>query len=203
MTHDECRNLFGASKSLLAKSGLVRCCGDSFVCNNDEDEFEEYWKENFDPKFGRYMAWVWFSVGAENLVKASLVCNGLVKGKPQKLGYPVYSRKADKLDWVDALLEHQPQKGAYGSEEAEKYEFGTLDHIWKVKLEQLSQKLSIPETESKELKAAYRYLTQVIRNRDAHTYVENQRRRDFPAVKGVFVPAFNTLVQAMKVNGHI
>ena len=175
----------------------------SSVCNSHEDDFEEYWKENFDPEFGRYMAWVWFSVGAENLVKASLVCNGLVKGKPQKLGYPVYSREADKLNWVDGLLKHQLQKGAYGSDEAEKYEFGTLDHIWKVKLNQLSQKLSIPEIERKELKAAYKYLTQVIRNRDARTYVENQRRRDFPAVKGVFVPAFNTLVQAMKVNGHI
>ena len=31
MTPDKCLNLFGASKSLLAKSGLVRFCGGSFV----------------------------------------------------------------------------------------------------------------------------------------------------------------------------
>ena len=31
---------------------------------------------------------------------------------------------------------------------------------------------------------------------------ENERRKDFPAVEEIFVPAFNTLVQAMKDKGH-
>ena len=67
MDHDECGNLFGAGRSLLESSGLVRFRGDSFACNSDEEGFEEWWKERFDPDFGRYMVQVWVSVGAENL----------------------------------------------------------------------------------------------------------------------------------------
>ena len=89
MTHYDCGNLFEAGKSLLEKSGLVSYCEPAFLGNNNEDGFEEYWEENFDPEFGRYMAWVWFSVGAENLVKAALVCNGLVEREPKMLGYPI------------------------------------------------------------------------------------------------------------------
>ena len=47
---------------------------------DDDSEFEEYWREEFHSEFGRYMAWVLFSVGAENLAKAACVCNGIVKG---------------------------------------------------------------------------------------------------------------------------
>ena len=193
MNHYECGNLFGAGRSLLESSGLVRYYGDSFVCNKDEGDFEEWWRVRFDPDFGRYMVWVWFSVGAENLVKAALVCNGLVEGEPQKLGYPVFSDETEKTSWIDQVLRSResPQGG-----------YGMLGDIWKVKLDKLSECRGIAETERKGLKAAYKYLTQAIRNRDAHSYIENQRRRDFPAVEGIFVPAFNTLVQAMKDNEH-
>ena len=77
-----------------------------------------------------------------------------------------------------------------------------MGDIWKFKLGELSKWRGIADTECRELKAAYKYLTQAIRNRDAHSYIENQRRRDFPAVEGIFVPAFNTLVQTMKDRGH-
>ena len=96
----------------------------------------------------------------------------------------------------------QPEQGAYDSEEAQKYEYGSLGCIWKCKLDKLSIESGIAEAEGKELKAAYKYLTQAIRNRDAHSYIEHKRRKDFPAVEGVFVPAFNTLVRAMKDKGH-
>ena len=81
MNHYECGNLFRASKRLLEGSGLVRYSNDTLVCNSDERGLEKWWRENLDQEFGRYMAWVWFSVGAENLVKAALVCNGLLEQK--------------------------------------------------------------------------------------------------------------------------
>ena len=193
MTHYECQNLFGAGRTLLEKSGLVRCSGDSFVCAGDEDRFEQYWKDNFDLTFGRYMAWVCFSVGAENLVKAALVCNGLLQGKRQTLGYSHYSRDTDNAIWIYEVL--QSQRGASGG-------YGALGDIWKTKLDNLSDVRGIAEAERNELKAAYKYFTQAIRNRDAHSYIENQRRRDFPAIEGIFVPAFNTLVQTMEDTGH-
>ena len=66
----------------------------------------------------------------------------------------------------------------------------------------MSDKLGDAEAERKELKAAYKYLTQVIRNRDAHSYVANQCRKDLLAVEPIFVPAFNKLVQARRDRGH-
>ena len=41
--------------------------------------FKKYWEEEFHPTFGRYMAWVLFLVGAENIAKAACVCNRLFK----------------------------------------------------------------------------------------------------------------------------
>ena len=197
MAHSKCKNLFRAATSLLEGSGLVSFVGKSFVSKHNEDHFEGYWKEKIDPDFGRYMAWVWFSVGSENLAKASLVCSGLVNGAKVKLGYPVYSPELDKASWIDRVLE--PLKGDCGPDEALKFEFGTLDETWKHKLDKLA---GIDSDNKRELTAAYKYLTQAIRNRDAHTYIEYMRRKDFPAVDGIFVPAFNTLVQTMERNGH-
>ena len=193
MNHYECGNLFGASKSLLEGSGLVRNCGDSFACNSDQEGLERWWSGSFDAEFGRYMAWVWFSVGAENLVKAALVCNGLLEEEKENPDYPIYWRDTDRESWVDEVL--QCQENAGGG-------YGSLGRIWDVKLDKLSRKRGIPETEGRDLKAAYKYLAQAIRNRDAHSYKRNRRRRDFPAVEGVFVPAFNTLVRTMRDRGH-
>ena len=173
--------------------GLVRYCGNSFVCNGDEGALESWWAEKFDAKFGRYMAWVWFSVGAENLVKAALVCSGLLEAKEQNDSYPAYWRDTNKGNWVEEVLGSRRNAGGG---------YGELGDIWRYKLDELSGKRGDAEAERKELKAAYKYLTQAIRNRDAHSYVADQRRKDLFAVEPIFVPAFNTLVQAMKDKGH-
>jgi len=193
INHYGCGSLFGASRSLLEGSGLVRYCGDSFVCNGDEAALESRWREKFDAKFGRYMAWVWFSVGAENLAKAALVCNGLLEAKHQNYSYPVYWGDTDKGSWVERVLGSRRNAGGG---------YGEMGEIWKCKLGDLSDRLGDAEAERKELKAAYKYLTQVVRNRDAHSYVANQRRKDLLAVEPIFVPAFNKLVQAMRDRGH-
>ena len=151
------------------------------------------------------MAWVWFSVGAENLVKAALVCSGLLKRTHVKLGYPFYSPNRDKVTWIEEVL-CQTKQGAHNPDEAQQYKWVTSDHkdatlgrIWSSEIEKLT---GIAKDEKRELKATYKYLTQVIRNRDAHSYLENQRRKDFPAVKGIFVPSFNVLVKTMEYNEH-
>ena len=81
MSHSECQMLFEAGRTLVEKSGLAYYCGKHFIALNDRDRFEKYWEDEFHPKFGRYMAWVLFSVGAENLAKAACVCNKVVKAK--------------------------------------------------------------------------------------------------------------------------
>ena len=78
MNHSHCKEPFDASKALLCKSGLIRWDGETFVpvyTDNDDSKFKKYCKEQFHPRFGRYMAWVLFSIGAENLVKAAYVCS--------------------------------------------------------------------------------------------------------------------------------
>ena len=82
MNHDVCGNLFLAAKALIEKSHLVLFQDASFHACTDECAFEEYVGEQLDPQYGRYMAWVLFSVGAENLVKGACVCSGRVPESP-------------------------------------------------------------------------------------------------------------------------
>ena len=202
MNHSDCEKLFQASKALLAKSKLASWNGACFVACSNETKFSEDWKNTFDPKFGRHMAWVCFSVGAENLVKAACICRGVSKRKVGKLGYPVYSASTEKEGWVQKVL--NPQKGTFGDQEAAKYDYGTLRSNWidNGGIDKLSEQSVLIYKDRAELRAAYKYLTEVIINRDAHTYISAQRGGDFPAVQGVFVPAFNTLVRTMKDNEH-
>ena len=79
MSHSECQILFEAGRALVEKSGLAHYRGQHFVPSDDKVGFDTYWKEEFHPEFGRYMAWVLLSVGAENLAKAACVCSGTVK----------------------------------------------------------------------------------------------------------------------------
>ena len=93
MNHAKCETLLEASKALLRKIGLARWDDQTFAFvpmypGNEDYEFEEHWKEEFHSRFGRYMAWVLFSVGAENLAKAACVCNKVVRGKTTSLIYP-------------------------------------------------------------------------------------------------------------------
>ena len=90
MLHSDCKPLFEASKVLLEKSGLVCWDDQTFTFapkyqSNDDCEFENWWKVAFPLEFGRYIAWVLFSVGSENLVKAACLCNGVGPKPPKKL----------------------------------------------------------------------------------------------------------------------
>ena len=90
MDHSDCNLLFEAGQALLVKSGLVCWDDQTFAFapryQGDNDcEFEKWWKQAFHPTFGRYMAWVLFAVGSENLVKAACVCNGVGPKPPKQL----------------------------------------------------------------------------------------------------------------------
>ena len=74
MNHKDCVPLFNAANALMKKSGLVKYEPTGFVVRSSREVFEDYWKEDFGPQFGRYMAWILFAVGVENLIKAVCVC---------------------------------------------------------------------------------------------------------------------------------
>ena len=81
VNHCDCQLLFDAGKVLVEKSGLARYDSTKFVACINREAFNDKWKDEFDPQFGRYIAWILFSVGAENLAKAACVCKKVVKSK--------------------------------------------------------------------------------------------------------------------------
>ncbi len=104
MNHHSCEELFRAGTALLEKSGLVRYCAQDqrFYSCNDEAAFEKYHKSKFHEELGRYMAWVLFSVGAENLAKASCVCAGKISADEKHLQLSNYKLPLKKLNSCDA-----------------------------------------------------------------------------------------------------
>ena len=205
MSHSKCESLFEASKALLNKSGLARWDGQTlhFVplyAGDDDSEFEKHWKKQLHSEFGRYMAWVLFSVGAENLAKAACVCNGIVQGETIPLKYPRYTDSISMDEWVDRVIDGNWLNGDPIS--ATQYNYKTLGNYWRLFLPELCKQRGICCKEKRHLIASYKYFTESIRNRDAHTYIEDERRNDFPTVEPVFVPAFNILVAVMRKNHH-
>ena len=205
MDHSKCPSLLEASKALLTKSGLCHWSGQTGTFaptyqGDDDSKFEKSCKAKFHPKFGRYIAWVLFSVGAENLAKAACVCNGVVHGKEITLKYPRYVCSIPVTEWVDMVMDEDCSNS--GLIRATKHNYQPLDKYWRIYLPELCKGPKICCKETRHLIASYKYLTEVIRNRDAHTYIADERRKDFPAVKPIFVPAFNILVETMKKNHH-
>ena len=86
MGHVHCQMIFEAGQALIEKSGLANYHGAHFVACGNQAEFNEHWEKVFHPTLGRYMAWVLFSVGAENLAKAVCVCNGVQVSSRATLG---------------------------------------------------------------------------------------------------------------------
>ena len=187
----------------MDESGLARWDNQAFAFvpmypGDDDSQFEKRWEKEFDSKFGRYVAWVLFSVGAENLAKAACVCNGIVRGKTTTLKYPRYTESIPVTEWVDSVIN---EDGFHENEDrATKHNYQPLEKYWTSYLPELCKRREVCHKENRRLIAGYKYLAQAIRNRDAHTYIADQRRKDFPAVEPIFVPAFNVLVGTLERN---
>ena len=134
MSHAKCDTLFEASKALFRKSGLARWDNQTFTFvpmypGDDDFEFEKHRKKEFHSEFGRYMAWVLFSVGAENLAKAACVCNGVVRGKTTSLRYPRYTEYIPVAEWVDSVINEVCSHG--DADRATKHDYQPLEKYWK------------------------------------------------------------------------
>ena len=146
------------------------------------------------------MAWVLFSVEIENIVKAACVYNEVFRGKTISLIYPRYTELIPVDEWVDSvIIENRSHED---EDRVTKYNYEPLEKYWKSHLHELCRRRKVCLGDGRRLIAGYKYLAQAIRNRDVHTYIVDQRRRDFSAVEQVFVPASNILVGAMERNHH-
>ena len=146
MNHAKCDTLLEASKALLRKSGLARWDDQTFAFvpmypGNEDYEFEEHWKEEFRSRFGRYMAWVLFSVGAENLAKAACVCNKVVRGKTTSLIYPRYTELIPVDEWVDSVTNEN--RSHEDEDRATKHNYQPLEKYWKSHLPELRRRRKV------------------------------------------------------------
>ena len=178
MDHSKCKDLFDASTNLFEESGLITWDGNCLKARyttQDDKHFEEWLKCRFNHNFGRYIAWVLFSVASENLIKASFACMSI----SHKFSDPPLCKT------LDALLKKRKKSGK---------EIPSL-------LREMCLCASISSVEIGVVETGYLNLKQ-IRNRDIHRYERDKRRYSFHAVKDEFVPAFNVLLSIMKNGGH-
>ncbi len=77
--HDECAVLLSAGRELIDISGLAKwsTTSESFGVRFSKPGFEAYHVKKFGGDHSRYIAWIVFSVGVENLVKSTLKCNNI------------------------------------------------------------------------------------------------------------------------------
>ena len=172
MAHSTCGSLFEASKALLQCSGLIHWSGAVYVATHpaeDDSEFEKYSRTKFDPAYGRYMCWLLFSVGAENLAKAACVCNEIVKINVSTLKFPRYKDPMSPMDWVNNVLNDTKDEN---DTQAETHNYGTLERYWDAKkykryhFGKLCEKHPVSSEDRDLLIASYKYLTKTIRNRE-------------------------------------
>lgn len=188
----------GAGITLIVKSGLMEFDrGTCLFGILPENEFE-FRASELDPNFGRLMYWIWFSTGAEYLLKGFLILqdpsflrSAMKFETPPK---PGQAGTAQSASWAQSVIDNSAPK-------ASQNDFGTMG-----KAVGLARKLATPldrgvvpaQTAALKAEAAYIFLANAIRNRDSHAYVPDVRK-DHHHMNEIFAPAFNVLIAAVGI----
>lgn len=151
-------------------------------------QFEEVWRRDIDPIFGRLICWIMFSSGAEFLAKGVCLVRGIEFRREQKV--PAYPLEPIQ-DWASNLLNGSGKAG-----QIETTNFGTFGDLTGQKgaLSRLCEKVCADQEHRELLIAAYTLLQKTIRNRDAHAYVPNARDFHHSLVAEIYCECFNLLV---------
>jgi hypothetical protein len=188
---DDGRLQVTAGASLLEKSRLVEWDSQTARFNPIQNgRFEQAWRHDVDPNFGRLICWIMFSTGAEFLAKGVCLVRGVELRKEKKV--PCYP-SGPIQDWACKF-----NKDGYSTDTMTTTFFGTLSALTgkgsHAPLSRLCTKVCATNDEKELLIAAYDLLRKTIRNRDAHAYVPNVRGFHHSVVADVFCPCFNALV---------
>lgn len=151
----------------------------------DRQNFENSASE-VHSEFGRVISWIVFSVGTEYFLKGVCLVRGLLSGKRVDVLRPP-KRDEHVTSWVHLVCNDSREV----KEKTVKFPtFGNLPIKELVK--------DLPDRDLADLVlAAFKLLSQSIRNRDAHRYARNVRAAHFRAVPDLFVPALNVLVRLL------
>lgn len=188
---DDGRLQVTAAISLLEKSLLVEW--DSIAaCFTpiQKDQFEQAWRQDVDPVFGRLICWIMFAAGSEFLAKG--VC--LVRGIEIRTEREVPCHPSEPIQhWAPKF-----QKDSHVGGMMMTTFFGTLSDLTTNKgsetpLSRLCTEVCATHKQKELLLASYDLLRKTIRNRDAHAYVPNVRDLHHSLVAEMFCQCFNLL----------
>jgi hypothetical protein len=135
------------------------------------------------PRFGRVMKWIWFSTGAEYLLKGALISTGdlVPLSGPEKLDFPSENEIAS---WT--------ARAFTSAAKTTRTDYKTMSGMQNG-LKQLCGRHGSERERGKSLRAAFLLLGESVRNRDAHAYVPDVRVAHFHLLP-LFAEAFNTLL---------
>lgn len=185
-----------AGLSLIVKSGLMTFDLEECALHAVPAHLFEKHAADLDPDFGRVMYWLWFSTGAEYLLKGFLIlANPLFLASNDKFATPPKPElegSSQPGTWPDTVITHTARK-------VPQDDFGTMGRAAGLAALLRAQRdfgEAPAEDIARQAEAAYLYLANAIRNRDAHAYVPNVRQEHHHMTVD-FAPAFNTLLAAV------
>lgn len=210
---DDGKIMLAAGVALIKASGLLGWEDGAFT-PVEKASFDNTWKK-VDTVFGRAAQWNMFGTGAENLIKAVLLCNcvGSFRSKKDVLPYPEAAMSPSELSsWAGNVA-----SGIDRSKYKKVPQYGELGKIIGENKKKRDSKPNAPGAPLQEffkdhsdsitnddadlVFAAFDLLRDTIRNREAHAYVPNVRNSHFYLAAEVFLPAFNKLLCWVPLSG--
>lgn len=180
-----------AGAVLVNQSRLVRWDSESLkFLPVPHKEFEQSWKKNIEPVFGRLMCWIQFSAGMEFWLKGLCLLNGVEFRRTKLVGkYP----NVDIDEWAREYSERWESCGRMSitnyntlgklTDRSGNTQTSTLDEVM------ISRKVN--EKDRQIVHAAAHFLAKTIRNRDAHSYTPNVRSAHHKLVPELFARCLN------------
>lgn len=182
---------FRAGICLIENSGLLEFDSSDYKFSPVPQYDFEYKARELDADFGRVMLWLWFSTGAEYLLKGFMILQNPQFPKQEDKPVPLLPMEDRPSNWADNIIGQKPDKAFQNN-------FGTLQAADGLKdrlVAQVPNGVALTNARAREIEAIYSNLRSAIRNRDSHAYVKDVRQAHFHMTRD-FAPAFNDLFVA-------
>jgi len=188
----EAKRQIAAGIVLIKQSGLLELFQESNFSPKTISDFEDFATE-IHPKFGRVRCWILFSTGVEYLCKGYLISkNSLAVSSKEK--YKLARETDIDETWVRDVVDRR------SSVLTQIDTYGTLGEVAQKIGNVLKNYSDVDENDADKVRSILHMLTDAIRNRDAHAYVENVRKEHH----GLVVPvceAINIVMAA--IDSHL
>jgi hypothetical protein len=187
-----------AALALLNRSHLIEWSASEMrFAPVSRKTFEDFWRQEIHPVFGRLMCWMLFSAGAELLAKGACLCAGIDFRRARLVpAYPHDLASHELEAWSGNFLSDWRTLETVPSRDYRT--LGDLIYDRPAPLEQLCAATGLEHSDTQLVLAAYVLLAKSIRNRDAHAYVPQVRDQHHSLVSELFVKCFTFLITPLK-----